>query len=171
MPVTFEDLLKDKQLNIKNRKDIKTFYTHMRNAIFDKKLTPDGHSLPTTMNAWIKQVEGDKKLLSNDYDVVNFSVSEDSLKPWLAQYKQKYAPVKTVYVTQHSRDILEAVQDLEKAQQESLQQTNNKKEDVLSAMSDLQAAVALFLSTYDSTHKKLRLPDRTLNLERVKVKK
>ena len=70
-------------------------------------------------------------------------------------------------------DILRELskRSLKSAREENLLRGSSKKEDVVSALSDLQAAVFEFMATYDEVQGALRLPRRGVDLERVRVRK
>ena len=175
MPITFNELLRDETFEVRNRRDLKAFYELIKEIIRKGDLTLEGHTLPTTMNEWIRQLEGDKNLPKREQDVVDFSIAEDeTFKKWkkayLGELKRARLANQTVYVSQAAKDLVESVQTVSDANARSLEMTNNKKEDVLAALSDLQGAVYMFLNAYDGARAKLKLPDRTLPLEVFKVR-
>ena len=175
MPVRFSDLIKENAPQIRNRRAIKRFYEETKGAVQQGELNLEGHSLPTTMNTWIRLVEGEGKERASDYDVVDFSFADDdALKRWRAARLEEQESAKgrkTVYLSESGRELLERVKGLEAAREESLLRGGSKKEDVVSALSDLQAAVFEFMATYDEVQGALRLPARGLELARVKVRK
>ena len=67
-------------------------------------------------------------------------------------------------------ELLESLRALEGANAASLGMTNGKKDDVLAALSDLQGAVYSFLDAYDGAQSALKLPERTLEPDRVTVR-
>ncbi|HEX7021521.1 MAG TPA: hypothetical protein VF171_01600 [Trueperaceae bacterium] len=176
MAVKFSELLADERFEVKNRRVVKALYEETKEAVAKGELALEGHSLPTTMNAWIAQVEPGKKPLARDYDVVDFSFADDDAfvrwqRAHLERKEQGTARSRTVYVSPKSKELLNRVQELGRAHEQSLLRGNAKKEDVVSALSDLQAAVYEFLSSYDEVQGALRLPDRRLPPDKVKVKK
>ena len=175
MPVTFNELFQDEAFEVRNRRDLKAFYDLVKETVKKGDLDLEGHTLPTTMNEWIRQLEGDKNLPKREQDVVDFSLAEDeTFKRWKKAYLNELKKAKlakqTVYVSQDAKDLVESVQAVHDANARSLEMTNNKKEDVLAALSDLQGAVYMFLSTYDGARSSLKLPDRALPLEVFKVR-
>ena len=169
MPRKFTEMLADDAYKVRNRRDIKRFYQEVREAVSAGKLGLDGHTLPTTMNAFIEQVEGKPNALANDYDVVDFSLATNGkLKSWRQSYLLKD---KQVQVGPEARELFERVKELAAANERSLGSTNGKKDDLLTALSDLQAAVALLLQSYDQVREQFKLPDRALELAQVKVRK
>ena len=175
MPVTFNELFRDEAFEIHNRRDLKAFYELVKEIVKKGGLTLEGHTLPTTMNEWIRQLEGDKNLPKREQDVVDFSLAEDeAFKKWkkayLGELRKARLASQTVYINQAAKDFVESVQAVSDANARSLEMTNNKKEDVLAALSDLQGAVYMFLNAYDGARAKLKLPDRTLPLEVFKVR-
>ena len=175
MPITFNELFRDEAFEVCNRRDLKSFYELVKTIVKKGELTLEGHTLPTTLNEWIQQLEGDKNLPKREQDVVNFSLAEDeAFRKWKKAYLDELRKAKlasqTVYVSQAAKDFVESVQTISDANARSLEMTNNKKEDVLAALSDLQGAVYMFLGTYDGARGSLRLPDRALPLEVFKVR-
>jgi len=175
MPITFSDLFRDEAFEVRNRRDLKAFYELVKETVKRGDLTLEGHTLPTTMNEWIRQLEDDKILPKREQDVVDFSLAEDeAFKKWkkayLGELRKARLASQTVYVNQAAKDLVESVQTVSDANARSLEMTNNKKEDVLAALSDLQGAVYMFLNSYDGARAKLKLPDRTLPLEVFKVR-
>lgn len=175
MPVTFSSFLTDENFNINNRRDLKALYDRVKANVAAGELNLEGHTLPTTLNAWIERVEGDDKRLSRDVDVVDFSLADDKkLVAWKKSYfgelNRALAAKKTVYASQEVRDLLEGVQELEKANANSLNLMNGNKDDLVSGLSDLQGAVYLLLGAYDGARDKLKLPARDTPLESVKVR-
>ncbi|CAN5877747.1 hypothetical protein BH24DEI2_BH24DEI2_21160 [soil metagenome] len=175
MPVTFSSFLTDEAFDIKNRRDLKAFYDRVKADVAAGELTLEGHTLPTTLNAWLTTVEGDDKRLSRDVDVVNFSLADDKkLAAWKKVYfgelNRALAAKKTVYASQEARELLEGVQGLERANANSLNLMNGNKDDLVSGLSDLQGAVYLLLGAYDGARDKLKLPARDTPLESVKVR-
>ncbi len=169
MPVLFTDLLKDPAFEIKNRNHIKELYSSLKMAVKEKKLNLEGHTLPDSLNDWIRSIEGDKKIPKSDTDVVNFSLADDKkYETWRKTYLIAKNPI---FMTQIEKELIENLQELETASNNSLSLINGTKDDVVAALSDLQAAVSIFLSNYDKNHSKLKLPDRTLALERVQIQK
>jgi len=169
MPTLFSDLLKDPAFEVSNRRAVKELYETVKTAVRAKKLNLEGHTLPTSLNDWIKQVEGDKKLPARDVDVVDFSLAEDKkLDKWRKTYLASKNPV---LMSQGAKNMLEAVQELETANKNSMTLMNGNKDDVVAALSDLQAAVYLFMTTYDKVSSGLKLPERSTPLERVKIGK
>ena len=175
MPIKFSDLVKGDASQLRSRRAIKRFYEEAKGAVQRGDLNLEGHSLPTTMNAWIRLVEGEGKELANDYDVVDFSFADDdALKRWRAAHLEAQESAKgqkTVYLSESGSELLASVKSLEAAREESLLRGSSKKEDVVSALSDLQAAVFEFMATYDEVQGALRLPKRGLELGRVRVRK
>ena len=176
MAITFSALLKDKSFGLKTKKDIKELYDLVREEVFSKRLNLEGHSLPTTMNEWITLVEGDKKLLKRDVDVVDFSLANDEAysawkKALLRKRKEAVEASKTIYVSKPSHDIFVRIKELEQTQEASMQYMNGKKDDLVAALSDMQAASALLLQTYDKVAKSFKFPPRQMALTRVKVRK
>ena len=175
MPVTFSSFLQDETFEVKNRRDLKALYERVKTDVAVGELTLEGHTLPTTLNVWLKTVEGDDKLLSRDVDVVDFSIADDKkLTAWKKSYfgelhKERVAK-KTVYTSQAARDLLSSVQELEQANANSLNLMNGNKDDLVSGLSDLQGAVYLLLNAYDGARDKLKLPARDTPLESVKVR-
>ena len=171
MPVTFHTLVKDERFRIRNRRSLSQFYAEVRGAVREGRLHLEGHSLPITLNELLTELFPDEKLLKKDVDMVNFSLAEDeALREWCAQ---RFAPKpqgQPVYMSEGKRSLLERVQALQAAKEESFLRGSAKKEDVVSALSDLQAAVDEFLSLYDREGGALKLPPRDLALERVKVR-
>ena len=174
MPVKFSDLIEENAPQIRNRRAVRRFYEEAKGAVQKGELNLEGHSLPTTMNAWIRLVEGEDKKLTKDYDVVDFSFADDeALKRWRAarlEAQESARGQKTVYLSESGKALLERVKGLEAAREESLLRGSSKKEDVVSALSDLQAAVFEFTATYDEVQGALRLPKRELELARVRVR-
>lgn len=175
MPVTFSSFLTDEAFDIKNRRDLKLLYERVKADVAAGDLGLEGHTLPTTLNTWLKTVEGDDKLLSRDVDVVDFSIADDKkLTAWKKSYfgelNRAIAAKKTVYASQEARDLLEGVQELEQANANSLNLMNGTKDDLVSGLSDLQGAVYLLLGAYDGAREKLKLPARDTPLESVKVR-
>ena len=167
--MTFSQLLSDDAYKIANRRDLKRIYDDVKNAVRDNDLTLEGHTLPTTMNAFIEQVEGKKDALSRDYDVVDFSLANNGkLKRWRDRYLLRD---KQVFVSAEAKELFENIKQLEGASERSMQSTNGKKDDLLTALSDLQAAAALALQSYDKVRERFKLPDRGLAVEQVKVRK
>ena len=74
-------------------------------------------------------------------------------------------------MTAPEKELVENLQELESASNNSLTLINGTKDDVVAALSDLQAAVSIFLSNYDKNRNKLKLPDRAVALERVQTQK
>lgn len=176
MPITFTELLRDDGLRVSTRRDVRALYDEVKRAVREGELALEGHSLPTTLNAWIREVEGPGKELKNDVDTVEFSLAEDAaLKRWRAARaraaERSEAGARSVYVSPNSHALFERVKELERANDASLGVTNAKKDVVLGALSDLQAAVGLFLQTYDGVRVALKLPDRALPADKVKVRK
>ena len=150
-------------------------YEWVKAAVAAGEVTLEGHTLPTTLNAWIERVEGSDKRLSRDVDVVDFSLADDKkLAVWKKQYfgevHKERAAKKTVYTSQAARDLLKGVQELEQANANSLNLMNGNKDDLVSGLSDLQGAVYLLLNAYDGAREKLKLPERDTPLESVKVR-
>lgn len=169
MPILFSHLLTDPAFAIKNRRDIKTFYDQVKSDVKANKLTLEGHTLPLGMNDFIRLVEGDKKLPARDSDVVDFSLAEDKkYASWRSSYLAEQNPV---YLSAQAKDLLQSVQELDTASSSSMSLMNGTKDDVVAALSDLQAAVYMFMTSYDKVQKGLGLPERTTALERVKLKK
>ena len=169
MPTLFSDLLQDPAFEIKNRRAVKELYETVKTAVKAKKLNLEGHTLPTSLNEWIKMVEGDKKLPARDVDVVDFSLTEDKK---LAKWRKGYLASKNpVLMSQGAKQLLEAVQELGAANQNSMGLMNGNKDDVVAALSDLQAAVYMFMTAYDQVQSKLKLPERSTPLECVKIAK
>lgn len=169
MPVTFSQLLGDATFKVRNRRDLKRFYDEVKLAVRENDLALEGHTLPTTMNAFIERVEGKKDALSRDYDVVDFSLaSNGKLKRWRERYLLRDRQVVT---SAESRELFERIKTLADASDRSMKSTNGKKDDLLTALSDLQAAAALTVQTYDKVRETFKLPDRVLELEQVKVRK
>lgn len=173
--MTFEDLLGREELRVRSRRDIVSLYDEVRRAALAGELELAGHSLPTTLNAWIEKVEGPDKRLKRDRDVVNFSLADG---PALERFIERLAdsrggnrPARTVYLSRASYELFGSLRALVGAYEESLGSGAGRKDEILGALSDLQAAVALFLQSYDGTREALRLPDRSLPQERVKVRK
>ena len=174
MPVKFSELIRDDAFRIRGRRTLKRFYEEAREAVQKGELNLEGHSLPSTMNAFIRATEGEGKELAADYDVVDFSFADDeALQRWRAAHSEKGAEggAKTVYMSESGKALLESMKGLEGAREESLLRGSSKKEDVVSALSDLQAAVFEFMATYDEVQGALRLPRRGVDLERVRVRK
>lgn len=176
MPITFDALLADARFGVANRRDIKRFYDDIKEAVANGELNLEGHSLPTTMNAWITLVEGEDGRIKGDYDVVSFSLADDkALETWsrrrLEAQTKSQETARSIYVSESSRELFERVKELEQSQRHSMEMTNAKKDDILGALSDLQAAVALFLQSYDRVRGPLRLPNRELALDKVRVRK
>lgn len=176
MPITFTELLRDEALRVSNRRDVRSLYDEVKRAVREGELDLEGHSLPTTLNAWIREVEGKGKELKNDVDTVEFSLAENAaLKRWRqAQAREAErgdASARSVYVSPNSHALFDRVKELERANEASLGVSNGKKDDILGALSDLQAAVGLFLHTYDGVRGALKLPDRALPADKVKVRK
>ncbi len=169
MPRKFTEMLTDNAYKVRNRRDVKRFYQEVRDAVAAGTLGLDGHTLPTTMNAFIERVEGKPGALSNDYDVVGFSLADNGkLKRWRQTYLLKD---KQVNVSAEARELFERVKELAAANERSMGSTNGKKDDLLTALSDLQAAVALLLQSYDQLREGFKLPDRALKLTQVKVRR
>lgn len=169
MPTLFSDLLKDPAFEVTNRRAVKGLYETIKTAVKAKRLNLEGHTLPTSLNEWIKLVEGDKKLPARDVDVVDFSLAEDKkFDKWRKTYLAGKNPV---LMSAGAKSLLEAVQELETANKNSMGLMNGNKDDVVAALSDLQAAVYMFMTTYDKVGGGLKLPERSTPLERVKVGK
>lgn len=169
MPLTFSQLLGDDTFRVANRRDIKRFYDEVKTAVREGDLTLEGHTLPTTMNAFIEQVENKKDALSRDYDVVDFSLADNGkLKRWRERYLLRD---KQVFVSPDAKELFDHIKQLSEANERSMQSTNGKKDDLLTALSDLQAAAALTLQSYDKVRERFKLPDRALAAEQVKVRK
>lgn len=169
MPVTFSQLLGDAAFKVGNRRDLKRLYDEVRTAVREQDLTLEGHTLPTTMNAFIEQVEGERDALSRDYDVVDFSLADNTkLKRWRERYLLRD---KQVFVVAEARELFERIKELGEANERSMHSTNGKKDDLLTALSDLQAAAALMLQSYDRVRETFKLPDQALTLEQVKVRR
>jgi hypothetical protein len=169
MPVLFTDLLKDPAFDLKNRNHIKELYSSLKTAVKENKLNLEGHTLPDSLNDWIRSIEGDKKIPKTDTDVVNFSLAEDKkYENWRKVYLLAKNPI---FMSQSEKELVENLQDLESASNNSLSLMNGTKDDVVAALSDLQAAVSIFLSNYDKNRSKLKLPDRLVALERVQIQK
>lgn len=170
MSVTFSELLQDEQLGVKTRRDVRRLYDAAKLAVSEKRLTLEGHSLPTTLNRWIAQVEGKTELPKREVDVVDFSFAEDDkLSRWKADLSPE-PPLRKRVMSAAAKDLLESLKALEQANSESLAMTNGKKDDVLMALSDLQGAVYSFLESYDQAQEGLRLPERGLELSQVQVR-
>lgn len=169
MSVTFTDLLKDPAFAVKNRKQIKELYDLIKKLVKEKKLNLEGHTLPASFNDWIVLIEGNKKLPKRDTDVVDFSLAQDKkYESWRKAYLIASNPV---LMSQAAKDLLESVQELETASTNSMSLMNGNKDDVVTALSDMQAAIAIFLNTYDKHKTKLQLPNRDTALERIKIAK
>ena len=167
MSILFSSFLKDSAFEVKNRRDIRELYETVKGAVKDEVLQLEGHTLPASFNDWIRQVEGDKKLPKRDVDVVDFSLADDKkYAAWRNNFLQSKNPV---VLSQGAKDLLEAVKDMDTANSASMTLMNGTKDDVVAALSDLQAAVYMFMSTYDRVGGKLALPERDTPLERVKV--
>jgi ribonucleotide reductase alpha subunit len=168
VPVTFSQLLDDETFKVRNRRDLKRFYDEVKLAVRESDLALEGHTLPTTMNAFIERVEGKKDALTRDYDVVDFSLaSNGKLKRWRDRYLLRD---KQVVTTAEARELFERIKELSAASDRSMKSTNGKKDDLLTALSDLQAAAALTVQTYDNIREAFKLPDRALEIEQVKVR-
>lgn len=170
MPIRFSDLLADEAFGVRNRRDIREFYDAVKDAVAEGSVNLEGHSLPTTLNAWIARVEGDGKMLKRDTDTVDFSLADDeALASWRERWLAARTPKpKTVYTSASAHALFERVKALEEVNRASLAATNGKKDDLLSALSDMQAAAALLLQCYDRVRTPLKLPDRELPLSAVK---
>lgn len=169
MPILFTDLVHNPVFAVKNRKQLKELYEHVKSAVKADKLSLEGHTLPESFNDWISQIEGAGKLPKTDTDVVNFSLALDQkYESWRKSYLMTQNPI---FMTQPEKDFIEVLQDLESATSNSLSLINGTKDDVVAALSDLQAAIALFLTHFDKHHKKLNLPDRKLALEQIQIRK
>ena len=169
MTILFSELIRDKAFNIKNRKALKEFYDTTKNAVKAKKLNLEGHTLPVSLNDWFSQIEPDKPLPKRDTDVVDFSISEDKkYHNWRKAYLIAQNPI---FMNQAEKNLVESLQALENANTNSIELMNGSKDDLVTALSDIQAAISILLTTYDSNKKKLALPDRTVALERVKIGK
>ena len=131
MPRKFTEMLTDNAYKVRNRRDVKRFYQEVRDAVAAGTLGLDGHTLPTTMNAFIERVEGKPGALSNDYDVVDFSLADNGkLKRWRQTYLLKD---KQVNVSAEARELFERVKELAAANERSMGSTNGKKDDLLTA--------------------------------------
>ena len=169
MPVLFTDLMRDEAFEIRNRKGLRELYEHVKDAVKTKKLSLEGHTLPTGFNSWLAELEPDKKPPARDSDVVDFSLADDkALAAWRKAYLSEKNPV---YMSSSAKDLLQAVQELDSASNASMSLMNGPKDDVVAALSDLQAAVYMFMTSYDKVQKSLGLPDRKVALERVKIAK
>lgn len=170
MPVTFSQLLEDERLEVSSRRDVRRLYDAAKAAVSEGALRLEGHSLPASLNAWIARVEGAAKLPKRDVDVVDFSFADDErLARWRAAQRPR-PPQPKRSLSAPARDLLAALQALERANQTSLGMTNGKKDEVLAALSDLQGAVYTFLDGYDAVQEKLKLPERGLELANVRVR-
>jgi hypothetical protein len=175
MPITFAELLVDKTFAIKNRRDIKAFYEAVKQAVKSKKLRLEGHSLPVSLNDWIRRIEGDKKSLGRDLDVVDFSLADDKkFQGWKRAFLEELAKTreahKTISLSQSAYDLLLGLKALQEANHSSMQLMNGNKDDVVAGLSDLQGAAYMLLSSYDKVRESLKLPLREVALERVKIK-
>lgn len=169
MPILFTDLLKDPAFEIKNRTQLKELYGNIKTAVKENKLGLEGHTLPDSLNDWIKEIEGDKKLPKTDTDVVNFSLASDKkYENWRRAYLIAKNPI---FMSQSEKELIENLQELETASNNSIALMNGTKDDLVAALSDLQAAVAIFLSNYEKNRSKLKLPDRNVALERIQIQK
>lgn len=167
MPVLFTDLMRDEAFEIRNRKGLRELYEHVKDAVKTKKLSLEGHTLPASFNDWLRELEPDKKLPTRDSDVVDFSLADDkALATWRKTYLSEKNPV---YMSSGAKELLQTVQELDSASSASMSLMNGPKDDVVAALSDLQAAVYMFMTSYDKVQKGLGLPDRKVALERVKL--
>jgi hypothetical protein len=171
----FSELIRDSAFGVGNRRTLKAFYGEVREAVKAGRLVLEGHSLPATMNEWLSRLEGEHKPLAKDQEVIDFSLAEDDkFAAWRAGRSQGRGAAGrrgSLYLSEASRDLLQDVQALAGAKDSSMVGASSKKEDLVSALSDLQAAVSEFLSTYERVRGPLRLPDPALELSRVKVRK
>lgn len=175
MPITFSSFLNDESFEVKNRRDLKALYERVKAAVAAGELNLEGHTLPTTLNTWLRLVEPNEKPLSRDVDVVDFSLADDKKlaawkKGYLGELSKERAAKKTVYASQAARDLLASVQELTAANANSLSLMNGNKDDLISGLSDLQGAVYLLLGAYDAAREKLKLPARDTPLGSVKVR-
>jgi hypothetical protein len=171
MAVRFSELIADPRFGVKSRRSLKALYGEVWEAVKEGRLNLEGHSLPTTMNAFIEALGGRVKPLAADSDVVDFSIAEDEkYEAWAGRRLGSRTRGKTTYVSAPSRELLGAIQELERAREASMLKGSAKKEEVLSRLSDLQAATSEFLSTYEGVRHQLKLPDYRLDLSRVKVR-
>lgn len=175
MAKRFSELINDSAFGVTNRRTLKAFYGEVREAVKAGRLNLEGHSLPATMNEWISRLEGNHKPLAADQDVIDFSLAEDdTYEAWRASMGAGRGAAGrrgSLYLSEASRDLLQGVQALAQAKDASMVGAGSKKEELVSALSDLQAAVSEFLRTYEGVRGPLRLPDLHLELSRVKVKK
>lgn len=171
MAVRFSELITDPRFGVKSRRSLKALYNEVREAVREGRLNLEGHSLPTTMNAFIEALGGRVKPLAADSDVVDFSIAEDEkFEAWAGGRLGTRVRGKTTYVSAPSRELLHGIQGLERAREASMLKGSAKKEEIVSHLSDMQAAISEFLSTYDNVRRQLKLPDHRLDLGRVKVR-
>lgn len=171
MPVTLSELLADESLEVNSRRDVRRLYDAAKTAVAEGELTLEGHSLPASLNAWIGRVEGAAKLPKRDVDVVDFSFADDERLGRWREAQRPRLPQPKRSLSAAARDLLAALQALERANRASLGMTNGKKDEVLAALSDLQGAVHTFLDGYDAVQEALKLPERGLELANVRVRK
>lgn len=172
MATRFSELIQDKAFGVTNRRTLKAFYAAVREAVKEERLNLEGHSLPATLNEWLEHLAGDHKPLASDQDVVDFSIAEDEkFEAWRGSLaRERQGGRGSLYLSESSRDLLQAFQTLRRAKDESMVGGSAKKEDLVSALSDLQAAVSEFMSAYERVRGPLRLPDPGLELSRVRVR-
>lgn len=169
MPILFTDLMRDDAFEIRNRKSLREFYEVVKEAVKTKEVNLEGHTLPTSFKAWLAELEPSKKLPARDTDVVDFSIADDkALASWRKRYLSEKNPV---YLSSGAKELLQTVQALDAASTVSMSSINGTKDDVVAALSDLQAAVYMFMTNYDKVQKGLNLPERGTALERVKLAK
>lgn len=169
MAILFSDLIKNEAFEIKNRKRLRAFYERVKTDVAAGRLKLEGHTLPTTFNTWLGIVEPNKKPPAKDADVVDFSLKDDAkFAGWRKSYLSEQNPV---YLSAAQKELLERVQELEAVSKTSMDLMNGTKDDVVAALSDLQAAVYMFGASYDKLQKSSDLPERSTPLERVKVGK
>ena len=167
MPILFTDLMRDDAFEIRNRKTLRELYEVVKEAVKAKHLNLEGHTLPTGFNTWLAELEPDKKLPARNTDVVDFSLADDkAFATWRKRYLSEKNPI---YLSSGAKELLQTVQELDATSTASMTSINGTKDDVVAALSDLQAAVYMFMTSYDKVQKGLNLPERGVALERVKL--
>lgn len=141
-------------LSITNRKQLLTFYDALKTALRERRLTPEGGALPTSLNELLRLLPGDQAPSKRDRELTDWSVENDPqyatfLDAWRAQAVTAPKPYNPRSI---AAPLHQAVSQLQAVQVGGAKKT------------ELEAAVTTFLDVYALSQYALRLPriERTL---------